>query len=366
MKRFQITAIVTAVLCLVSILISSLIIGAMSRRLLSETAHERWSGDGTAYAQLSAFVSPEAGLTREDVEYSLKDALDRALVDASIAPANESARIFALGFGAEGSGVVSRTGEYGKVIKNGTSAVISACGGDYFLFHPLEMLSGHYFSTTDILNDCVIIDNDLAWQMFGSSDVVGMSVRINGKECFVSGVCESGGDGEYSEFYGDTPRVFVPYSLAEELLGNVPVETVEVTLPSPIGGFAMKMFSENLRVDEELCEFKENSERFTDKYLRDRLLGISDRGVRTKPIAYPYFENTAVKLSDAAAGVYIFKIVPIVILVLILTVEVVILYIKRRVLISAAASAVKRIARDIRQNRRSKKQKNIIKGEDIV
>lgn len=357
MKKLQITVAVTALICCASILVSTLIIGAMSVRLQSQTVSERWSADGTKMAQLSAFVSPEAELSAETLERSFTASLDSALVGASISPANEEARIYAVGYSAEGSVTLSRTGEYGKTLKSGVSATVVACGADYFLFHPLTMLSGWYFSTTDILNDCVIIDNDLAWQFFGSADVVGQMLKINGRECYISGVCESGAAGDYSEFYGDIPRMYVPYSFAEELLGSLPVTVVELVMPDPVGGFAMEMFEDNLSVDEELCEYVENSARFEDEYLRERLLSVASRGVRTKPVAYPYFENTAIKLSDAAANVYIFKLVPIIILILSAALELIILYVKRKAIFGAVRARISRFLRDRRQNKQRKIQK---------
>ncbi len=355
MKKLQVIFTACAAVCAISVLVSTLIIGSMAVRLDSQTAYKRWAGDGEAVAQLSAFMAKDAGLTSEDMERSFKSAIDSALVRESISPANESARIYALAYSAERRVSLSRIGEYGKTVKSGVSAMAVACGGDYFLFHPLKMLSGHYFSTSDILNDMVVIDNDLAWQFFGSPNVVGKSLIINGRECFISGVSEDGRSGEYSEFYGDVPRVYMSYSFAEEIFGDIYIETAEITLPNPVGGFAEKLFSENLPVDDALCEIKENSARFTDKNLRKRLFGIAERGVRTKPIAYPYFENTAVMLTDAAANVYIFKLVPIIILSIIACAEVIILYIKRRAIFGWAAERIKRRVRDAKQNRKHRK-----------
>ncbi len=366
MKKLQLTLAILALICLVSILVSTLVIGAMREKLSSQTVVGRWSADDTAMAQLSAFVSPEAGLRSEAVQRSFTASLDAALVNASISPANEDSRIYAYAYSAEGSVTLSRTGEYGKTLKGGVSATLVACGADYFLFHPQNILSGWYFSTTDILNDCVVIDNDLAWQFFGSPYVVGQMLKINGSECYISGVCENGASGDYSEFYGDVPRIYVPYSFAEELLGEIYVEAVELVAPNPVGGFAMDMFKKALPADEELTEYIENSARFEDEYLRERLLGTASRGVRLKPVSYPYFENTAIKLSDRAAMVYLLKLIPIIILVLIAAFEIILLYVKRGAIFNATFGRIRRIVRDRRQNKRHRAEKNYIEGETII
>jgi hypothetical protein len=52
-----------------------------------------------------------------------------------------------------------------------TEANVVAAGGDFFVFHPIKMLSGYYFSPDDLMQDRVVIDEDLAWQLFGSKNV---------------------------------------------------------------------------------------------------------------------------------------------------------------------------------------------------
>lgn len=51
-------------------------------------------------------------------------------------------------------------------------------GGDFFLFHPYTLLSGSYIAESDFAQDRVVLDENLAWQLFGSSDVAGMEVTI--------------------------------------------------------------------------------------------------------------------------------------------------------------------------------------------
>lgn len=54
-------------------------------------------------------------------------------------------------------------------------------GGNYFLFHPLTLLSGGYISDEDYMADRVVLDAQTAFNLFGSSDVAGMEVTINGR-----------------------------------------------------------------------------------------------------------------------------------------------------------------------------------------
>lgn len=342
MKRFQIILAVIAAACIVSLLVSSAVIGVMAASLPSQNAVSRWAGDGTPTAQISAFLTDNAELSSEDLRRGLTAKLDSALTEASISPPNEGARLYALGYSTEAVGSITYVDQNGKKVGGAVSVTVTACGGDFFIFNPPELLSGYYFNTEDILNDCVVIDNDIAWQIFGSHDVVGRVIKLNGRDCYISGVAECGRDGKYSDFYGDKPRIFVSYSLAEELCGSLPVRTVMIMLPDPVGGFAMDMFKGALSVPETEVEYVENSLRFSDGYLGELLSDFSERSVRTTNVSFPYYENTARVLNDKAAVVYIFKLVPICILVGIAVLEVAFVYINRKRIFNAITKPLKR------------------------
>ena len=342
MKRFQIILGLLALINVISILVSSAVIGVMSASLPSQNAVSRWAGDGTATAQISAFLTDSAELSSDDISRGITGKLDSALTEASISPPDADARLYALGYSTETSGSVTYVNTSGKNVGGAISVTVTACGGDFFIFHPLSMLSGYYFNTEDILNDCVVIDNDIAWQIFGSHDVVGRVIKLNGRDCYISGVTECGRDGKYSDYYGDKPRIYISYSLAEELYGNLPARVVEILLPNPIGGFAMDMFKDALSVPESECELVENSARFSDSQLRRLLSGFSERSVRTTNVSFPYYENTARVLNDKASIVYIFKLVPICMLVVIAVIEIVTVYINRRRIFKALSNRLKR------------------------
>ncbi len=330
MKKFQITVGIIAAVCVILVAVFTPIQYSLAHRLDSELVCERWSGDGTRYAQLSAFISPLAGYSETDAEYSLTSSLDSALVEASIEPANEDARLYAYAYSGEARVSLSRLDpETGATKKSGVQAVATGVGADFFLFHRLKLLSGYYFDPSEkIPGDLIVIDNDLAWQFFGSPDIAGQELLVNGRRCYITGVVER--EPEYNEFYGETPRIYMSYSLLSELSGDLNVTTLELCAPDPISGFAADILERSLGADEKLVEIVENSARFTDKGLAKRLSDFSERSVRTKLVSYPYWENSAVKLVDKAALLYLGKLVPIVILVLLAVAEIVVGYVNRR------------------------------------
>ena len=355
MKKFQITAAILALLSLVSFAVSTLAIGAMAGKLQSQTAAVRWSADGSRTAQVSAYLSPEAEVSADSLARRMPDAIDAGMLEWSLEPARESARLWAWSYSAECDVTIAREGDVGKTVKSGVSARAVACGGDFFLIHPLVMLSGSYLPTGTVLDDWAVIDNDLAWQLFGSPDVVGREIIVSGRRVTVTGVTETGSDGEDAAFYGEKPRIFLPYSLAEAVAGDLPVTAVEAVMPDPVSGFALELFEKAVGAEEHYVEYIENSARFTDAALRKTLASANSRGVRTTPVAFPYWENTAVTLTAAAANVYLAKLLPVILLALLIAAEVVTAYVCRRRIFAYFGDKIARFVRDRRQLREMKR-----------
>lgn len=358
MKKFQLTAGILAAACLVLIGIFTLVQNSLGGRLDSQEVCSRWAGDGTRYAQLSAFISPTAGLDEDSVKYSLTSGLDSAYVEASI-KSNEGARLYAYSYSGETKVSVSMLNpETGLTAKSGVTATAMGVGADFFIFHPLKLLSGNYIDTYDsVLNDTIIIDNDLAWQFFGSPDVVGRQLQINGKTCYISGVCEV--DPDYAEFYGDNPRIYMSYSLLADQSGDLSITCVETCMPDPVKNFAAGILEKSIGVQEQYIEIVENSARFTDRGLFERLRDFPKRSVRTKLVAYPYWENTAVILVDRAALLYVGKLIPLAVIVLLAAAELIIAYRKRKVFYRFAAEHISSAWDKLGQERRRRAKKRL-------
>ncbi len=365
MKKFQITAGILTAVCLILLGVFSLVQSVLGSKLDSQSVCERWAADGTRYAQLSAFISPSVGLDAEAIDGQMVTSLDSAYVEASI-EANENARLYAYAYSGETTVSLSKINqETGLTAKSGVSATALGVGADFFLFHPIKLLSGGYIDTYDnVLNDNIIIDNDLAWQFFGSPDVVGQQLVVNGRTCFISGVCEI--DEDYAEFYGDSPRMYMSYSLLSEL-GNLSVTCVETCMPDPVKDFAADIFEKSLSVPKLNLEIVENSARFTDSGLFERLKDFSKRSVRTKLVAYPYWENTAVILVDRAALLFIGKLVPIVIISLLIVIELVLAYRRRKRFFDFVKGSISdrwdKLMQDRRRKQRERSEKKAAQSE---
>lgn len=267
-------------------LILSLVINSMSSALVSQQAAQRWSESG-GFAQISCFFSVNSR-TGEDRLIEFGHSIDSALAEASIVQNSEnpSARLWVDAYSATGTLTIST--ERGRV-----SADAIGVGGDFFLFHPLDLLYGSYFSGDFLMQDYCIIDEDVAWQLFGSNDVAGMYVEIGGIPHVIAGVIARE-EGRLAEAAGlDSTVVYVSYQTLEAYGRSNGINHYEVLMPNPISNFAYDYVKESLGYDEQNVEVIENTSRFS---VLSRIKQISKFGVRAmngKAIIYPYWENIA-------------------------------------------------------------------------
>ena len=166
---------VLALLCAVCLVLSHFV----ANTLHSVHTAERWRGENELrFAHVACFL-PEDEMVNVMAVETFRRAVDQAMVDASLASPQDALQpgqtaqlaqeLYADAY--SGTGKVS--------VSNGTAeASVKAIGvgGEFFLFHPLQLRSGSYLSENDLMHDRVILDEELAWRLFGSSDVAGLSV----------------------------------------------------------------------------------------------------------------------------------------------------------------------------------------------
>ena len=186
-------------------------------------------------------------------------------------------------------------------------------GGDYFLFHPLQLLSGGYVSDEDYMADRVVLDAQTAFNLFGSSDVAGMEVTINGKTFPIAGVVKSEDDfataaalDAGAEASSDPTGVqsaskamiYMSYA-ALNAMAELPIDCYEIVLPDPVSGFAKKLMTEKFPVGE--GEIVQNTGRFSLSGLISVIGKFGKRVMTTNGVIYPYWENAARMAESYAA-----------------------------------------------------------------
>ena len=213
---------------------------------------ERWSEKKSA-AQVSCFFSVNMQISEDRIR-EFEHSIDAALADASVIQESEnpSARLWADAYSAGGKITISSD-------KSTIQADAIGIGGDFFLFHPMKMLSGSWFSGNDLMQDYCILDQDAAWQLFGSNDVAGMTVYIGGIPHIVTGVIQRQ-EGRLTEAAGlDSTLVYVSYKTLSELGSCNGINHYEIVMPNPVTDFAYNYVNENLGDSGNETEVVENS-----------------------------------------------------------------------------------------------------------
>lgn len=295
-SKYIVLGILNAVSLLVFAVLS-VIASAVEKSLPDQHAAERWAGGEMPCAQVSVFMDMTSPMDINSV-FMARVNIEKKLTEASFVPEKEGARIWADAFSSSQRKISVST-------DRATSDVnLIATGGDFFLFHPFEIISGCCYSDDDVMHDRVLIDDVLAWQLYGASDVAGKPVRIDGTYYFIAGVFRQSENSDVERVYGMSPRIFMPYEGYSLLGGGEAVFTCyEACLPNKVTGQGKQILTEALsaREDDPSLRIVENSVRYG---LKNRLEIIADFGMRSvvdSSVVYPFWENAARITEDKSA-----------------------------------------------------------------
>lgn len=301
---------ISAVNALLLILISVCLlrISGYGRLLLSQQAADYWAGDSDErFAQVSYFF-PVDKPTSTDSIMAFRKTIDSKLADVGI-EAKEDGEYWADAYSATGSLTVEGD-------RNSAEATAIGVGGDYFLFHPYELLSGSFISADDLMKDRVVLDYELAWNLFGGDQLEGMTVTINGKPYYVAGVVRRETDKFSKKAFEGEPAIFMPYETLNSLTGGTDggtstgmssgagIDCYEIVMPDPISDFARTFVDDSFKSSEGLAV--ENSTRYDFSSIFELFRDFGNRSIVDKGMIFPYWENAA-RISEVyVARLYVF------------------------------------------------------------
>lgn len=280
----------------------------------AQYAAQRWQADSDLrYAQMSAFYPADAGVTEDNLQF-LRETVDAAMRSASLTAASEGARVWCDAFSAP-AGTVQAIGTK----RYSVQAEVTAVGGDYFILHAPVLCSGSFLQEGDLMQDRLVLDETLAWQLFGSSDVAGMEVQIGSRMYRVAGVVAQDDDYAAKKAYGEIPRMYIPFDLYEEWSaergGTAVITCYEMVLPDPVRSFAKNTFEQAANMGG-CTKILQNTERFSISSRWKHLCSLHDMLVVSDSLAYPYWENAArivdFDLALLLAGQILFLVHPII------------------------------------------------------
>ena len=279
-----------------------LIVAGISGTIGFLDAGERWSASGERFAVITLYTEEGSALSADQVKTWVRG-IEAKLLESSVSP-KENARSWAYTYAAEETMTV-----HGP--KDKATAEVIAAGGDFFVFHPQEFVYGSAFLNDESNPDGVVIDEDLAWKIFGATDIVGMEMTVNEVPFIVTGVSRRASDrGIYDYTYGDRPRMYMSYAGYVKLRGDENRITMfETALPNSVRGFAKGIFDGAVSANEETMTVTEATERFslTTRYANMKILKYS--WIRENKIEYPYWENEAKVADYRCAILMIFEVV---------------------------------------------------------
>lgn len=266
--------------------------------LESLTAAERFQGDGELrYAQIACYLPVGDGKTEDDI-YTFHQSLESRLVEQSLKAA-ENGRLYLDAYC--GTGKVTITGETGSA-----SVEAVGVGGDFFYFHPLQLRSGSYIRSGDIMDDLVVLDEETAWRLFGGTDLAGLTMYINDKPFVVAGVVAREADFATQKAYTGDGGVYMSYSALSRLVETASITCYEIVMPNPIRNFA-KGILEDFPADG--GDLVENSSRYEFSHLLEVAKNFAERSMRLNGVIYPYWENAVRLTEDYAALLAVLSIV---------------------------------------------------------
>ena len=288
---------IAAWLCLCVAGILALVSAGIRSHQPSQQMAERWDSQGGA-AQISCFFADGLNVepnTIRGFEYTL----DAQLKEASITASSDTARLWVDAYSAKGQ--ISLSSERASV-----SVGAYGVGGDYFLFHPLALKTGSmYFSSDDLMQDLVLLDQNVAWQLYGSYDIAGQPITIgSGPDAhigIVAGVVESESGWMNEQAGASAGTVYLSYEMLDHYGSHSGINAYEIVMPDPISGFAAGMVADHIGFTAEQIQIVENSSRYSFGSLLAVLRQFGTRSMNAKAIIYPYWENAARGWEDVLA-----------------------------------------------------------------
>ncbi len=305
-KRMKLRLRLLLAACVLLLLIAGaclLRLWSLSRSLPSQLAAERWQGESEqSFSQISCFLPADepVGLKEiYDFRTAMMDEFHKAALDAE-----GTDGLWKDAWSAVGKVTVTSARSSGE-------AACIAVGGDFFAFHPLRLLSGSYFGEGDLMKDLVLLDEDLAWLLFGGTQLQGMSVEINGKPFIVGGVIEREQDSASTMAYTSGQGLFMSYEgllslggSGDDTKSNSTITCYEAVMAEPVRGFAARVAKDRFPLGR--GEVLTNTGRFGFDRLLQLLRHIDGRSMQSMGILYPYWENAARVTEDRCARLLLY------------------------------------------------------------
>lgn len=280
--RILIWSLINAV-CLVLLLFMIRQDHAAIDSLLAQNAADRWASSDKEYVMTSVFLDEPNAIPQDQIDtvcLNVENELTMGGVGSDTYP-----WIYAVS--SQGKATLSHVSVHSDVELN----IVS---GDYFIIHPMSIINGGYISDRDLMHDRIVLDEQTAWELFYSTNVVGQYLELNGVECVVAAVInlESGRFNELAE--DNINRAWILSDCPAVVEQEINYTCLEMILPEPLEGFALSAtqnaFESILPYDVMIVD---QSKRFSLSHRWYILRHLTTRGISENTVVYPYWEKAA-------------------------------------------------------------------------
>jgi len=267
-----------------------------SNVLLSQQTAKYWAGDSKdRFAEVSCFF-PVNKPVAIDTIFTFRKGIDKKLTEAGVKPREEGKSWTDCYSTAD---TLSVKGE-----RDSSDVTAIGVGGDFFMFHPYQLISGSYISDDDLMKDRVVLDYELAWKLFGGTSLEGMTVSIGGTPYYVAGVVRRETDKFSKKAFTSEPAMFMSYATLAALKEGTGISCYEIAMPDPISKFAKTFLEESFKTQKGTVV--ENSTRYDFTSIYKIFKDFGSRSMATNGVIYPYWENAARITEAYVARLYVY------------------------------------------------------------
>ncbi|MCR5805724.1 MAG: ABC transporter permease [Oscillospiraceae bacterium] len=257
----------------------------LAQESLSGSASRAWKEDSpTEYSDVTIFYHPLLGMDIPSAYSMHKKVEERLIKDSAIPKEKSDNRLW----------IDCASGEFSGTVCNGnvkTEAQICTTWGDYFVFHPEELISGYYYDKDNANFDVIVLDDIASWRLFGGLDTVGLEVTINGRTFHVTGVVRSPTDKISQRAYGKDPHVYIPADAVGLIESNASLNIYELCVPDKVRDYALTISKELAPEQSEIGNVIDQTNRFDLITLVKSHGLIPESAMVNAGFSYPWWEN---------------------------------------------------------------------------
>ncbi len=182
---------------------------------------------------------------------------------------------------------------------------LTGVGNHFSQLHQLVLVSGSFVQEDSWNSRMIALDETAAWQLFGATDIAGMTLMIQNQTYTVSGVVRLPQSWQDRLAIGNLPQAFVSYSALRTLDSKASITTYEARVPEPVPGMGASFFRDALAaggLDAADLLIVDHEQRLTLNALASQWMNVGNRALVVKTPVLPWWENSRRAAADLASS----------------------------------------------------------------